>query len=428
MAKTTVKNTFIDVQEEETSPKKREGRRNNTAPASGGAFAACMAAEESDDDEGEDEGPQPSLAFTKTFDPYDKTPGAKTRRTGAEEEEVVGEVRSKVKNTFVEMDDEEEGAQGGVARSKTTPSKKVGFLSCGAEESDEDEITDASNVGRDSQEEVQPGITTCKTYDRFEGSTPAAAHRPLPPMGTMPMAAMMPPQMPPQVFTIPIPAGMPVGASHAIQLPLGLPPGSTIVIMPTAMGHGAPSAGPASPTAMGRNHSAASNASAASAGAGAGATAGGGIGIMPQTIMKSLGHGGCLRIQYIVDARKLKANDKAVISPPFPISGTNPGNYRMIVNPTFVKARGGATFKNSGGLGNVQLKCEDLSEGTISFMISIGDGRPNSIRNEPARGPVDHDFADSSVCGLQKAQEEWDFNRAVDAASKTFSVFLDIAQ
>eukprot|EP00932_Pfiesteria_piscicida_P017515 SRR837773.4392.p1 GENE.SRR837773.4392~~SRR837773.4392.p1 ORF type:complete len:266 (-),score=100.96 SRR837773.4392:125-856(-) len=241
-----------------------------------------------------------------------------------------------------------------------------------------------------------------------------------------------------QVFQIPIPAGMPAGMTQTVQLPLGLPPGSTIVV--TAQQQLPPATGGSSPTrTMVTMHMPVGACGSSAAGAppgvltpasaaAMGVTMDAGGHILPQNVLRSTTKSGALRIHYVVDARKLKANDKAVISPPFEISPANPGHYRIIVNPSFVKARGGATFKNSGGMGNVQLKCEDRSEGNITFTISIGDGRPGSMRTELARGPIEHSFADSSVCGLPKAQEEWDFNKVVDAASKTFSVFLDIAQ
>lgn len=145
----------------------------------------------------------------------------------------------------------------------------------------------------------------------------------------------------------------------------------------------------------------------------------------PQTITKELDQNGLLQVKYIVDARKLKANDKAVISPPFEIPEKHDGTFRIILNPTALKVRGGATFKNSSGKGNVQLKCEAHSESSIRFQIGIGDGL-NGRRREASRGPVEHNLAHGGVCGLPKGQEEWDFNKVVDEQSKTFAVVLGI--
>merc|ERR1712232_705181 len=140
----------------------------------------------------------------------------------------------------------------------------------------------------------------------------------------------------------------------------------------------------------------------------------------PQTILSERCHDGRLRIQWTVDARKLKANDKAVISPSFAIQA-KPGTYRMILNPSATKLKGGSTFKNSNGRGSVRLKCETDSCGMIVFRISIGDGRAGG-RHLPARGDVHHDFSHNGVCGLPKSQEGWDFNTVVDDALKTFVV------
>jgi hypothetical protein len=146
--------------------------------------------------------------------------------------------------------------------------------------------------------------------------------------------------------------------------------------------------------------------------------------LQPQTIAQEVGRDGRLRIKWTVDSRKLKANDKAVISPSFEIHSIA-GTFRMIINPSTTKFRGGTTFKNSNGRGNVQLKCETDSASSIRFRISIGDGRPGG-KHVPSRGDVQHNFAHGGVCGLPKHQEEWDFNRVVDEASKTFVVCVEI--
>mmetsp|Transcript_57684 Transcript_57684/g.126380 ORF Transcript_57684/g.126380 Transcript_57684/m.126380 type:complete len:466 (+) Transcript_57684:361-1758(+) len=459
---TVVKNTFIDV-EDDPNKKTRGGRRTQTEPTTGSAFAVCMGGDSDDDDDDEEDEPQPSLAYTKTFDPFDRNASPKAPQATA----AAPAASSPVKKP------------GG--RARTASNRKVGFFACGGgEDSEDDEDRVDSKLS-----ETQPVISSCKTYDNFEGpDSPVVSNTPpSPPTGTVATppnsvqpgmqmvttAAVPMMQQQPQVFNIPIPVNLPAGMSHAVQLPMGLPPGSTIVITPTATNVSqvpAPQTVMVSPVGPARMPGTAPSAGTtvvisqqqqqqvqeqhlqmqlqqqqlqqqqqqqqhvapplASSMLNVSGAHDGGNHILPQTIMKSAGPNGTLRIQYIVDARKLKANDKAVISPPFDISDAIAGQYRIIVNPSFVKARGGATFKNSGGLGNVQLKCEDRAEGTITFLVSIGDGRSQGGRQEAGRGPVEHNFADSSVCGLPKAQEEWDFNRVVDAGTKTFSVFLDI--
>lgn len=143
----------------------------------------------------------------------------------------------------------------------------------------------------------------------------------------------------------------------------------------------------------------------------------------PQTVAQELAADGSLRVKWTVDARKLRANEKAVISPPFEISTVECGVFRLILSPAPSRFRGGATFKNSCGKGSVQLKCETDANSQFSFRILIGDGRG---RYEAARGPVHHNFAVGVVGGLPRHQQEWDFNRAVDTSTRTFVVCLEV--
>lgn len=146
----------------------------------------------------------------------------------------------------------------------------------------------------------------------------------------------------------------------------------------------------------------------------------------PQTVLHEVGADGRVRIKWTVDARKLKANDKVVISPSFTIHAL-PGTFRMIINPSTTKFRGGTTFRNSNGRGNVQLKCETDSQAMVRFRFLLGDGRQDG-RQLPSRGDVEHNFSLGGVCGLPKQQEEWDFNRVVDESSKTFVVCIEVLQ
>jgi hypothetical protein len=141
-----------------------------------------------------------------------------------------------------------------------------------------------------------------------------------------------------------------------------------------------------------------------------------------QTITQHTDRGGMKQIKWIVDSRKLKANDKAIISPSFLITDTLPNmTFRIILNAMQLKIRGGATFKNLGGKGSVQLKCESDSNRSIYFQVQVGE----DARSEPVRGPIIHNL-ENGVCGLPKGQEEWNFNRAVDPSSKTFTVCVGI--
>jgi len=139
---------------------------------------------------------------------------------------------------------------------------------------------------------------------------------------------------------------------------------------------------------------------------------------------------GCFRTLWWVDARKLRGNDKQAVSPPFEMSSGDsfPGvTFKMMIYPKVMNdQKGGASFKKARGKGLVQLKCEaELSEATanFSFRISIGTGE----NKQAPRGPKVHNFAASAVCGLDKDEEEWDFQSVVDPESMTFVVCLEIA-
>merc|ERR1719178_480479 len=65
----------------------------------------------------------------------------------------------------------------------------------------------------------------------------------------------------------------------------------------------------------------------------------------------------------------------------------------------------------------VQLKCEanlDCAAVHVAFTISVGCAR---------RGPAAHDFSEKAVCEMQ----EWDLGSAVDPATQTFTVSLELA-
>jgi len=150
----------------------------------------------------------------------------------------------------------------------------------------------------------------------------------------------------------------------------------------------------------------------------------------PQTLTRTFSiNSACFRVHWVVDARKLRGNDKQAVSPPFELSfGSQFPNvtFKMMIYPKIVNdSKGGASFKKAKGRGYVQLKCEaELSEAiaNVSFRISIGSGD----KHEEPRGPVSHNFSSSAVCGLPKDLEEWDFASVVDQESMTFVVCLEI--
>eukprot|EP00931_Biecheleriopsis_adriatica_P056466 TRINITY_DN33457_c0_g1_i2.p1 TRINITY_DN33457_c0_g1~~TRINITY_DN33457_c0_g1_i2.p1 ORF type:complete len:363 (-),score=84.37 TRINITY_DN33457_c0_g1_i2:118-1167(-) len=150
----------------------------------------------------------------------------------------------------------------------------------------------------------------------------------------------------------------------------------------------------------------------------------------PQTLTRSYSvQSGFFRVHWTVDGRKLKSNDKQTVSPPFELSfGSQfPSvTFKMMIYPQAVaEGKGGCCFKKSKGRGYVQLKCEaELAEAIakVLFRISIGNG---DFMKAP-RGPVEHDFALSAVCGLDEHEAIWDFMEVVEQDSLTFVVCLEI--
>lgn len=145
----------------------------------------------------------------------------------------------------------------------------------------------------------------------------------------------------------------------------------------------------------------------------------------PQTLVRTVApDSGALQVRWTVDARKLRCRDKIAVSPPFALDSP-PGTFRLMLCPKAVSDRkGGASFQKAKGRGFVQVKCEaalgEAARGAMSLRVAVGG--PGGAAPEP-RGPLRHDFAQ---CGVCCDQEEWNFTRAVDEATQTFVVTLEL--
>lgn len=151
----------------------------------------------------------------------------------------------------------------------------------------------------------------------------------------------------------------------------------------------------------------------------------------PQTLVHEQTLNGIARICWTVDAKKLRGSDKVAVSPAFEMPSI-PGTFRMMLCPKAVSERkGGASFKKAKGRGFVQLKCEaalgEAGCGNMTLQICVGSGRPDTPWQSPLKGPVQHNFAENGVCCIpSRLEEEWNFSKAVDEASQTFVVCLEI--
>lgn len=146
----------------------------------------------------------------------------------------------------------------------------------------------------------------------------------------------------------------------------------------------------------------------------------------PHTIRHSLNmDNGIHQVFWHVDASKLKGQERQTVSPSFELPFEGQVSFRLVCVPKpNPDGKGGASFKKANGVGSVHLKCE-AAKGLVNFFVSISNGRPDFNR-EP-RGPVKHNFAELSTCGLRKGEEMWDFTKAVDKETQTFAVCLEIS-
>lgn len=138
----------------------------------------------------------------------------------------------------------------------------------------------------------------------------------------------------------------------------------------------------------------------------------------------------CSKARWTVDARRLRGNDKQVVSPSFEMcfgDGLPKAVFKLMLYPIVVSScKGGASFKMARSWGYVQLKCESelpRADADLSVAISVGDG----ARSQPWRGPVVHNFSSNAVCGPSRPEDQWDFGAAVDEASMTFAVRVEVA-
>jgi len=153
----------------------------------------------------------------------------------------------------------------------------------------------------------------------------------------------------------------------------------------------------------------------------------------PNALQRSYSTSGVHRIYWMVDAKKLKSNDRVAVSPPFDISiGGDQVPFKLLVHPTVVSdGRGGSSFKKSKGHGKVELKCEAMfaadANATATYRISIGSGNAHEPDKwQSPRGPVRHDFAANGVSALPASDDTWDFASSVDENLMVFVVVLEL--
>lgn len=133
------------------------------------------------------------------------------------------------------------------------------------------------------------------------------------------------------------------------------------------------------------------------------------------------------RVNWTVAARKLKSKDQFAVSPTFELSFKTSCEFKLVIHPTKTSdQKGGKSFLAAKGKGRVELKCEtqldSAAEAIMTYRISVGAGD----KRLPPRGPVKHNFAETSVSGLAAEEEEWDFSAVLEDGAQTFVVCLEV--
>lgn len=143
---------------------------------------------------------------------------------------------------------------------------------------------------------------------------------------------------------------------------------------------------------------------------------------------------GTLHVNWKVDARKFRSNDKQAVSPSFdlrelflqvlraPDEKVLNGAFKLVIQPRPRNAGGTESFKKANGHGIVQLKCESDFSGPfpdLTFCFAIG--REN--RRQGPCAPFKHNFAVNAMAEACR-KVDWDFSQAVDPETATLDVEL----
>lgn len=127
-------------------------------------------------------------------------------------------------------------------------------------------------------------------------------------------------------------------------------------------------------------------------------------------------------VEWTLKSDILTSANAVHVSPSFDLSFDGEVvQFRLVLTP-----RESDSFCESGGVGKIELKCEDAisaSHAWVHFELAVGQGD----RLLPSRGLVCHDFAQSAVGGLKApADQWWDFQSSVDAESRAFVVTCSV--
>jgi hypothetical protein len=123
-------------------------------------------------------------------------------------------------------------------------------------------------------------------------------------------------------------------------------------------------------------------------------------------------------LSWEADGKKLRSNERQVVSPAFELPLSPPAVFKMIILPS---DRG--SFRSSKGRGRIQVKCEEERSDTMGSRLRFRVMPSATAKSpRPVAEVVEHDFNTNGVC---HGAEEWDFMRIVGHTAKTLSIHLE---
>jgi len=131
---------------------------------------------------------------------------------------------------------------------------------------------------------------------------------------------------------------------------------------------------------------------------------------------------GKFQVMWHIDKRQLSYVDKQIASPSFFISL---GEELPEASCKLVLHAQGASFLKARGHAHLSIKCDTILPETafpVSVRFIVGTGR----KEQPARGPVIHNFAEGATCGLPEDEEDWDMRSSVYKSTRTVAVRVEI--
>lgn len=142
-----------------------------------------------------------------------------------------------------------------------------------------------------------------------------------------------------------------------------------------------------------------------------------------------------VRFHHSFPGKKLKGLDRVLVSRAFELTHGSGDfsnvSFKIVVVPHIeghVMGKGGSSFKHANGVGQIQVKCEDIlrdaSSGHLKFWIRVGNANIQPDQWE-YRGPFNHDFKSCATANLPMGQEQWNFPQFVDSATGFFAIALE---